>query len=101
MEGDHPQWGPKMEHYIPSFDKRLKNAFNNYTSSREITAPAYGGLIPLALLETMLAVGENMHKVGFQHGRHSLTILMETIRRYSKLQKGGVSGFYVCSASAT
>lgn len=91
MDGEHPQWGPNKDNYISTFNDRINTAYDNYLSSRETTAVAHQGLIPLPLLETMLAVGENLHKIGFQHGSHSLTILTETIRRYSKLQKGNVS----------
>lgn len=91
MGKEHSQWGPKLSRYTFDFDNRFDAAFENYVSSRETTALAHQGLVPLSLLEMMLAVGENMHKVGFQHGSNTLPVLMATIRQYSEVQDSGVS----------
>lgn len=91
MGKEHPQWGPKFPRYLEEFDDRCDAAYDNYINSRETTSLAHGGLVPLPLLEMTLAVGENMHKVGFQHGRKTLPVLMSTIRQYSEVQEHGVS----------
>jgi hypothetical protein len=91
MKKDHPQWGPILSRYLNSFDDRIHLAFENYVTSAETTSIAYEGLLPLALLETTLAVCENMHKVGFQSGENFIPVIMKTIRRYTELNDHGVS----------
>ncbi|KAG8679594.1 hypothetical protein FRC09_018859 [Ceratobasidium sp. 395] len=63
-------------------------------SARETTSVAHDELIPLSTLETMLTVGDNMHKVNYQHGKRSLPVLMTTIRRYTKLEDSGIFEYY-------
>lgn len=96
MGKEHSQWGPKLTRYVSEFDDRLDAALDNYTSASEMTSLAREGLVPLPLLEMALAVGENMHKVGFQHGNNTLPVLMETIRQYSEVQENGVSNPVLC-----
>ncbi|KAG8737844.1 hypothetical protein FRC10_007597 [Ceratobasidium sp. 414] len=79
---------------MKEFEDRFEEAFNNYVSSRETTSIAHDGLLPLSLLETMLTVGDNMHKVDYQHGEKSLTVLMATIRRYTELNESGIFEHY-------
>ena len=91
MGKEHSQWGPRLTRYISEFDDRLDAALEDYMSSRENTSLARQGLVPLPLLEMTLAVGENMHKLGFKHGNNTLPVLMATIRQYSEAQENGVS----------
>jgi hypothetical protein len=93
MKKEHPRWGPILSRYVDAFDERIDAAFENYMTSRETTSLAYDGLVPLSLLETMLAVGENMHITDYQHGENSLSVLMATIRQYTELNLNGVSPF--------
>ncbi|KAG8727456.1 hypothetical protein FRC12_022482, partial [Ceratobasidium sp. 428] len=89
MKREHPKWGPRFDQYCEEFKSRLDKAFDNYTSSKETTSVAHDDLLPLSLLETMLTIGDNMHKLEYQHGEKSLTVLMATVRRYTELNKGG------------
>ncbi|ELU44413.1 short chain dehydrogenase domain-containing protein [Rhizoctonia solani AG-1 IA] len=73
---DQPKWGPKLSEYMPDFEERLTTSFDKYI--------------------TTLAVGENMHKVGFKSGDKIFPVLMSTIRKYTKLHKGGVSDLWRC-----
>ncbi|KAG9095041.1 hypothetical protein FS749_011208 [Ceratobasidium sp. UAMH 11750] len=94
MWAEHPKWGPDFDQYMEEFEDRFDKAFDNYVSSRETTSVAHDGLLPLSLLETMLTVGDNMHKVDYQHGEKSLTVLMATTRRYTELNKNGIFEYY-------
>ncbi|KAG9091503.1 hypothetical protein FRC06_000540 [Ceratobasidium sp. 370] len=94
MWAEHPKWGPDFDQYMEEFEDRFDKAFDNYVSSRETTSIAHDGLLPLSLLETMLTVGDNMHKVDYQHGEKSLTVLMVTIRRYTELNEDGIFEHY-------
>ncbi|QRW06312.1 hypothetical protein RhiLY_05311 [Ceratobasidium sp. AG-Ba] len=89
IDRERTKWGPDFDTYFETFDKSLDKAFDNYLASRETTSIAYDGLIPLAVFETMLTVGDNMHKVQYQHGNKSLSVLMDTVRRYTELNNGG------------
>lgn len=91
MTEGHPQWGPNISQYLPTVNQRLSDSFDKYLAKKETTTEAFDGLIPLPLLETTLAIGENMHKVGFQHGDKLFPILISTVRGYIRLHKGGVS----------
>jgi hypothetical protein len=95
MEKEHPKWGPSLPQYIETFEDRLDDSFNKYVARKETTIEATNNLIPLTLLETTLAAGENMHKVGFQTGDQLFPVLMSTIRGYAKMHKGGVSAFHL------
>lgn len=90
----HPQWGPNVSQYLPTVDGRLSDSFDQYLAKKETMTEASDGLIPLPLLETTLAVGENMHKVGFQHGDKLFPILVSTVRGYIKLHKGAIFDNY-------
>ncbi|KAG9108152.1 hypothetical protein FRC07_008514, partial [Ceratobasidium sp. 392] len=94
MWDEHPKWGPEFDQYMDEFEDRFNEAFDNYVSARETKGIAHDGLLPLSLLETMLTVGDNMHKVDYQHGEKSLTVLMATIRRYTELNKNGIFEYY-------
>ncbi|CAE7083550.1 unnamed protein product [Rhizoctonia solani] len=85
-----PEWGPTLSQYMPAFGERVADSFNNYMANEENVFEIPNGLIPLDLLETALAVSENMHKIGFQRGDKVFPVLMSTLRAYSKLDKGGV-----------
>ncbi|QRV92182.1 hypothetical protein RhiJN_20200 [Ceratobasidium sp. AG-Ba] len=94
IDREPTKWGPDFDTYFETFDKSLDKAFDNYLASRETTSIAYDGLIPLAVLETMLTVGDNMHKVQYQHGNKSLPVLMDTVRRYTELNNSGIFDYY-------
>ncbi|KAG8730149.1 hypothetical protein FRC10_003037 [Ceratobasidium sp. 414] len=94
MGGEHPKWGPDFNQYFEEFEHQLNKAFHNYMLSRETTSIAHNGLLPLSLLETMLTVGDNIHKLEYQHGEKSLTVLMATIRRYTELNKSRIFDYY-------
>ncbi|KAG8702325.1 hypothetical protein FRC08_003563 [Ceratobasidium sp. 394] len=94
MKGEHSKWGPAFGHYLKLIDGRREEALENYLASRETINTAHDGLIPLPLLETMLAVGENMHKIKYQHGGQSLPVLMSTMRQYMQLNTRGVFDYY-------
>ncbi|KAG9084997.1 hypothetical protein FRC07_013488, partial [Ceratobasidium sp. 392] len=94
MKRDHLKWGPKFPRYFNSLDDRLESAFNDYVDSKENTSVAHEGLMPLSLLETTLSVGENMHRIDYQHGEKSLPVLMTTIRRYTELNDTGIFHYY-------
>ncbi|KAG8771279.1 hypothetical protein FRC12_003713 [Ceratobasidium sp. 428] len=91
---EHPKWGLELDGYMSEFDNRFDKAFNNYMSAQETTGIAHDGLIPLSTLETMLTIGDNMHKVNYQHGEKSLPVLMATIRRYTELEDSGIFEYY-------
>ncbi|CEL62737.1 hypothetical protein RSOLAG1IB_05094 [Rhizoctonia solani AG-1 IB] len=91
---DHPKWGPTLSEYMPTFEERLTESFDKYIANEEILSEPLDDLIPLSLLETTLAVGENMHKVGFQSGDRIFPVLISTIRKYTNLYKGGVFDRY-------
>ncbi|CAE6466979.1 unnamed protein product [Rhizoctonia solani] len=90
----HPKWGPTLSVYLPTFEERLTESFDKYITKEENLFETPNDLIPLNLLETTLAVGENMHKVGFQRGDKIFPVLMSMIRKYTKLYKGGIFGHY-------
>ncbi|EUC63253.1 Zf-MYND domain protein, putative, partial [Rhizoctonia solani AG-3 Rhs1AP] len=79
---------------MPTFEERLTESFDKYIANEESVFDVPNGLIPLDLLETALAVGENMHKVGFQRGDKVFPVLMSAIREYTKLHKGGIFEHY-------
>ncbi|CAE6533577.1 unnamed protein product [Rhizoctonia solani] len=88
------EWGPTLSQYMPTFEERLTESFDKYIANEESVFDVPNGLIPLDLLETALAVGENMHKVGFQRGDKVFPVLMSAIREYTKLHKGGIFEHY-------
>ncbi|KAG8771278.1 hypothetical protein FRC12_003712 [Ceratobasidium sp. 428] len=94
MKRDHPKWGPDIDRYTEIFDDRIEKAFDNYMTAQETTSVAHDGLLPLSVLETMLTVGENMHKIEYQHGDQSLSVLMNTVRRYTELNETGIFNYY-------
>ncbi|KAG8699320.1 hypothetical protein FRC09_006688, partial [Ceratobasidium sp. 395] len=94
MRGEHPKWGPDFDQYFEEFERRLGKAFDDYKSSKETTSEAHDGLLPLSLLETMLTIGDNMHKLEYQHGEKALTVLMATVRRYTELNESGIFDYY-------
>ncbi|CAE6430182.1 unnamed protein product [Rhizoctonia solani] len=89
-----PDWGPPLSEYMPTFENRLTESFDKFITNQESISEALNDLIPLNLLETTLAVGENMHKVGFQHGDKVFPVLLSTIRKYTNLHKGGIFDYY-------
>ncbi|KAG8758997.1 hypothetical protein FRC12_009869 [Ceratobasidium sp. 428] len=94
MRGEHPKWGPDFDLYFEEFERRLGKAFDDYKSSKETTSEAHDGLLPMSLLETMLTIGDNMHKLEYQHGEKALTVLMATVRRYTELNESGIFDYY-------
>jgi hypothetical protein len=86
------EWGPNISNYMDTFEDRIEASLARYFQRKEIIIQTSNDLIPLQLLETTLAVGENMHKVGYQSGSQIFAVLMNTIRGYRKLHKGDVSG---------
>ncbi|KAG9121359.1 hypothetical protein FRC07_002705, partial [Ceratobasidium sp. 392] len=94
MGGEHPKWGLDFDQYFQKFERRLNKAFDNYMSSKETTSVAHDGLPPLSLIETMLTVGDNMHKLEYQHGEKALTVLMATVRRYTEIHNSGIFDYY-------
>ncbi|CAE6426488.1 hypothetical protein ACGC1H_005647 [Rhizoctonia solani] len=88
------EWGPTLPQYMPAFEERLTESFDKYMANEENVFEVPNGLIPLDLLETALAVGENMHKVGFQRGDKVFPVLMSAIREYTKLLGGGIFEHY-------
>lgn len=91
MKEEHARWDPSRSQYSQDFEKRLEDSFDKYLAKKETTSEAPDNLIPLSLLEITLAVGENMHKVGFHSADQVFPILVSTIREYTKVHKGGVS----------
>ncbi|CAE6533086.1 unnamed protein product [Rhizoctonia solani] len=89
-----PEWGPTLHEYMPVFEERLGESLDKYMANEEAVFEVPNDLIPLNLLETALAVGENMHKVGFQRGDKVFPVLVSAIRGYTKLHKGGIFGHY-------
>ncbi|QRV77382.1 hypothetical protein RhiJN_05397 [Ceratobasidium sp. AG-Ba] len=94
MKKDHARWGPNISHYVNTYETRIHRAYEDYTGGKEITSIAHEGLAPLPLLETALAISENMHKGGFQHGENSIPVIMTAIRRYTELQEHGIFSYY-------
>ncbi|KAG8701421.1 hypothetical protein FRC08_004089, partial [Ceratobasidium sp. 394] len=94
MNGEHPKWGPTFGRYLRAAGRRREEALESYLASRETINIAHDGIIPLPLLETMLAVGENMHKIKYQHGGKSLPVLMSTVRQYVELNPHGIFDYY-------
>ncbi|CAE7113464.1 unnamed protein product [Rhizoctonia solani] len=82
---EHPEWGPGFQEYIRTFHRRLHSAFDKYIDEEEVIVDTSRDLIPLRLLETTLAVGENMHLVGFQTGDRIFPALIGSLRKYSAL----------------
>ncbi|CAE6436375.1 unnamed protein product [Rhizoctonia solani] len=85
---EHPEWGPGFREYTMTFEHRLHTAFKRYVGEEEIIIDASRDLIPLPLLETTLAVGENMHVVGFQTGDRIFPTLINTIKKYTAIFSG-------------
>ncbi|CAE6468213.1 unnamed protein product [Rhizoctonia solani] len=88
------EWGPSLSNYVDTFEDRIQASLARYFQRKEIIIQTSNDLIPLSLLETTLAVGENMHKVGFQSGSEIFAVLMSTIRGYAKLHKGDMFEHY-------
>ncbi|QRV92180.1 hypothetical protein RhiJN_20198 [Ceratobasidium sp. AG-Ba] len=92
---EHPKWGPDFDTYLEVFERRFDQALKDYLASREVTSVAHDGLIPLAVLETMLSIGDNMHKLQYQHGDRSLPVLMDIVMRYTELNDSfGIFDYY-------
>ncbi|ELU44412.1 hypothetical protein AG1IA_01553 [Rhizoctonia solani AG-1 IA] len=89
-KGDSP-WGPKFPHYSRISEDSIDASFDAYIQRKESLSEASHDLMPLSVLETALAVGENMHKVGFHTGNKIFPVLMKTIRGYTDIHKGEVS----------
>ncbi|KAB5590984.1 Zf-MYND domain-containing protein [Ceratobasidium theobromae] len=94
MKEEHARWDPSRSQYSQDFEKRLEDSFDKYLAKKETTSEAPDNLIPLSLLEITLAVGENMHKVGFHSADQVFPILVSTIREYTKVHKGGIFDHY-------
>ncbi|KAG9121360.1 hypothetical protein FRC07_002706 [Ceratobasidium sp. 392] len=94
MKKEHPRWGPNISRYVDTFEDQIHLAYDNYVHSREITSEVYEGLAPLQVLESTLAVCENMHKEGFQRGENSIPVIMKAIRRYTELHEHGMFSYY-------
>ncbi|KAG9091504.1 hypothetical protein FRC06_000541 [Ceratobasidium sp. 370] len=94
MKKEHPRWGPNISRYADTFEDQIHLAYDNYVNSREITSEVYEGLAPLPVLESTLAVSENMHKEGFKQGENSVPVIMKAIRRYTELHEHGIFGYY-------
>ncbi|CAE6466994.1 unnamed protein product [Rhizoctonia solani] len=94
MGKEDSQWGAKFPQYSATFEDSLDRSFDRYMEYKESLAEASHNLIPLGLLETTLAVGENMHKVGFHTGNKIFPVLMKTIRGYTNIHKGEIFSYY-------
>ncbi|KAG8701818.1 hypothetical protein FRC09_005116 [Ceratobasidium sp. 395] len=99
MDEKHSKWGPKFNHYIKASSAREEKAFNDYLESREITSVAHGGLLPLSLLETMLAVGKNIDQTSYHQRRTFLPLLLTTLRQYGELNSGPHVIHTICIAA--
>ncbi|CAE6464977.1 unnamed protein product [Rhizoctonia solani] len=89
-----PEWGPGIREYPRTFRSRLQSAFERYIDQEEVMINASRDILPLSLLETTLAVGENMHVVGFQTGDQIFPALMDTIRKYTAICNGRIFDHY-------
>jgi hypothetical protein len=89
-KGDSP-WGAKFPHYSETFENSVDASFDGYMQQKESLSEVSHDLMPLSVLETALAVGENMHKVGFHTGNKIFPVLMKTVRGYTDVHKGEVS----------
>ncbi|KAG9121361.1 hypothetical protein FRC07_002707 [Ceratobasidium sp. 392] len=94
MKREHPRWGPNISRYVDTFEDQIHLAYDNYIHSREITSEVHEDLVPLPVLESTLAVCENMHREGFQISQNSIPIIMKGIRRYTELHEQGIFGYY-------
>ncbi|CAE7107942.1 unnamed protein product [Rhizoctonia solani] len=88
------EWGPTRTQYMDTFEDRIEASFSQYLQCKEITIQTSNDLIPVSLLETTLAVGENMNKVGFQSGAQIFSVLMSTIKGYVKLHPSDMFEHY-------
>ncbi|CAE6445080.1 unnamed protein product [Rhizoctonia solani] len=94
MRSEDSQWGPRFPQYSAIFEDSINASFYRYVERKESLTEAYHDLIPLGLFETALAVGENMHKVGFHTGNKIFPVLMKTVRRYTNLHDGEILSHY-------
>ncbi|KDN45866.1 hypothetical protein RSAG8_04699, partial [Rhizoctonia solani AG-8 WAC10335] len=94
MGNEDSQWGPRFPQYSTIFEDSIDASFDRYMERKESLTETSHDLIPLSLLETALAVGENMHKVGFHSGNKIFPVLMKTIRKYTDIHKGEIFSHY-------
>ncbi|CAE7083614.1 unnamed protein product [Rhizoctonia solani] len=94
MGNDEPQWGPKYPQYSAICEDSIDVSFDRYMERKESLIESPHDLIPLRLLETALAIGENMHKVGFHSGNKIFPVLLKTIRKYTDIHKGEIFSHY-------
>ncbi|KDN40455.1 hypothetical protein RSAG8_08075, partial [Rhizoctonia solani AG-8 WAC10335] len=85
---DHPDWGPALPQYSATFQERIEASFSRYTAAEATIIDIPGNVIPLGLLETALATGENMHKIGYQGGTNIFPVLLTTMREYVEKHPG-------------
>ncbi|KAF8716570.1 hypothetical protein RHS02_09900, partial [Rhizoctonia solani] len=79
---------------VPGATHSIDASFDAYIQRKESLSEASHDLMPLSVLETALAVGENMHKVGFHTGNKIFPVLMKTIRGYTDIHKGEILSHY-------
>ncbi|KAJ1303165.1 hypothetical protein OPQ81_011366 [Rhizoctonia solani] len=94
MTKEDSQWGAKFPEYSATFENSIDSSFDRYAERKESLAEASHNLIPLSVLKTTLAVGENMHKVGFHSGSKIFPVLMETVRKYTDIHNGEIFTYY-------
>ncbi|KAF8749522.1 hypothetical protein RHS01_09997 [Rhizoctonia solani] len=85
---------PRFPHYSRISEDSIDASFDAYIQRKESLSEASHDLMPLSVLETALAVGENMHKVGFHTGNKIFPVLMKTIRGYTDIHKGEILSHY-------
>ncbi|CAE6491854.1 unnamed protein product [Rhizoctonia solani] len=88
------EWGSTLAQYMDTFEDRIETSFSQYLQGKEITIQPSNDLIPLSLLETTLAAGENMNKIGFHSGAQIFAVLMSTIRGYVDRHPGDMFEHY-------
>ncbi|CAE6373446.1 unnamed protein product [Rhizoctonia solani] len=87
-------WGSKFPHYSGIVEDSIDASFDAYMQHKESLSEASHDLMPLSVLETALAVGENMHKVGFHTGNKIFPVLMKTVRGYTDVHMGEILSHY-------
>ncbi|CAE6447851.1 unnamed protein product [Rhizoctonia solani] len=84
---DHQDWGPAFSEYAAVFHERMEASFARYLAAEEAIIDVPGNIIPLDLLETALATGENMHKIGYRGGPN-FPVLFTTMQEYTRKHSG-------------